>query len=111
METSSAGYARSEYSSDAAAAASPWFALCSEPSCSALKRPRLKWRDFEDVLVEPVANTTATAAATTTSTETAVSRRRVIGIPLLVSRWWRELYLSGSGREVKAQDGSRARSF
>src|SRR4029079_15165452 len=41
------------------------------------------WRDVEDVFVEPVARSTATAAATTMRPTTAVNRRQLIWIPLL----------------------------
>jgi hypothetical protein len=46
-----------------------------------LKRPSAKC-DREDVLLEPVAKTTATTAATAMSPTTAVSRRLVMWIPL-----------------------------
>jgi len=61
------------------------------------------WRDFEDVLVEPVARSTATAAATTMRPTTAVNRRQLIWIPLLseLPGLSRELYLSSPPANVK----------
>ena len=55
------------------------------PSCSAFKRPSAKKRDFEDVLLELAASSTAAAAAKTMSPLTAISRRQLIWIPLVRS--------------------------
>jgi hypothetical protein len=100
MEMLSAGNARSVYACDAASAASPSAFAC---SCIEARRGLAAWRTFEDVLVEPVARSTAVAAATTMSPTTAIKRRRLIWIPLLsvLPGLSRELYLSGGTAKVK----------
>jgi hypothetical protein len=67
------------------------------------RRGLATWRDFEDVFVEPVARSTAVAAATTMSPTTAVNRRQLIWIPLLseLPGLSRELYLSSPPANVK----------
>src|ERR1044072_3959260 len=111
----SAGYARSEYACDAASAASP---SAFADSCIESRRASAKWRDFEDVFVEPVASNTAAAAAMTMSATTAVKRRRLIlDPPSYEFPGCRESYMSQArprmssfGAEIRAQHGELRRA-
>src|SRR6476469_1176032 len=66
-------------------------------------------RDFEDVFVDPVARSTAAAAATTMRPTTAVKRRQLIWIPLLSEcPVCRESYISQARQRMSRADRETA---